>query len=160
MPRFRPEFTACLTDSHSFLLLSSFPWKMKAAPCSATDQFHVQQGDDFKPVVQAIPSAIMWFVFFQRCGNTMWSKRKVVRQVEIHFCPGFSAAGMSLEHQERGKTGNTLTWNRNMAFCQLWNQVQRGESLLVLWLVINLFRIKTHADFHALLFTALVSGCL
>lgn len=63
---------------------------------------------------------------------------------------------MLQEHQERGETGNTLTRIRNIAFCQLWNQVQGGELLLMLWLMISLCKIKTHSAFHALLFTALV----
>lgn len=86
--------------------------------------------------------------------GTWWDKWKV------HFCPGFDAPGACLEHQDRGKTGRTLTWIRNEAFCQLWNQVQHGGLLLMLWLMITLFRIKTHAHFHALLFTGPVFLCV
>lgn len=87
----------------------------------------------------------------------MWEKHVAQEEHgETNARSIFAQVLMLQEHQECGKTGNTLTWIRNMFFSQLWNQVQHGELLLRLWLMINVFRIKTHADFHGLLFTALV----
>lgn len=158
MPRSEPSLQRAWQTPTASFSWAHFHGKclVKAAPCSARDQPHVQQGDDFKSAVEAIPSAIIWFVFFQWCGNNVVQEEHGETSGNS-FLPRFCCFRY---HQECGKIGNTLTWNRNVAFCQLWNQVQRGELVLMLWLMINLFTIKTHADFHALLFTALVSGCL
>lgn len=151
MPSFKPEFTACLTDSHSFLLQTSFPSKTPRETSGLFSQRPAWYVMGMLILNTLLRSYLCYNIGYssaviQKSVQNMlvWSKTNVVSQVEDPFLSWF---WWNMEH---GKT-LVMLWHL-LEICLLVISKIRSrlvDSNLIQWVTINLFRIKTHAHLHA-----------
>ena len=139
MPRFKPEFTACLTDSHSFLLQHSFPLKMPHETSSSLLQrlsWYVTRMLILNMLLRSYSMLNAFFFLF--CGNGCITRQRDARWIwwagwKAPFCLVFVLQVRAWDTSPVLGTwkmsSNTQMPSKNMPVCHIWNEVQPARCI-------------------------------